>query len=119
MLYTDGTYQAYEDTWVEGEIVEIEETPPQGWVAPRRAFSELWATQPDICDQLGWATAEKLGYTMLLETVRERGIDVYLALPDGQALLLDAFSSRWETVPRRQPLGHHQPTFLGPRTKSE
>ena len=99
VLYTDGTYQAYEDTWVEGEIVEIEESPPQGLVAPRRGFGKLWATQLDVRDKLGWATAEELGYTMLLETVSERGIDVYLALPDGRVLLLDAFSSRWEIVP--------------------
>jgi hypothetical protein len=100
VLYTDGTYQAYEDTWVEGEIVKIEELPPQGLVAPGRGFGKLWATQPDVRDRLGWATAEELGYAMLLETVRERGIDVYLTLPDGQVLLLDAFPSRWETVPR-------------------
>jgi hypothetical protein len=100
VLHTNGTYQAYEDTWVEGEIVEIEETPPQGLVAPRRGFGKLWATQPDVRDKLGWGTAEELGYTMLVETVSARGIDVYLTLPDGQVLLIDAFPSMWEIVPR-------------------
>ena len=100
VLYADGTYQAYEDTWVEGEIVEIEGTPPQGLVAPRRGFGKLWAIQPGVRDRLGWATAEELGYTMLVETVRARGLDVYLTLPDGRVLLLDAFPSRWETVPQ-------------------
>jgi hypothetical protein len=41
VLCTDGACQAYEDTWVEGKIVDIEETPPRGWVAPRRGFGKL------------------------------------------------------------------------------
>jgi hypothetical protein len=98
VLYADGAYQTYEDTWVEGDTVETEETPPQGLAAPRRGFGKLWVTQPDVRDRLGWAMAEEISYTMLVETMRGRGIDVYLTLPDGRVLLLDAFPSRWEIV---------------------
>jgi hypothetical protein len=104
VLYDDGFYQAYEDTWHEGDPVDIEGTPPQGFFAPARGFGNLWAKQQEVRDALGWATAEESGYAMLLETVpggsgRYGGIGVYFTLPDGRVVNLYPFSSTWEFVP--------------------
>lgn len=104
VLYGDGFYQTYEDTWHEGDPVDIEGTPPQGLFAPVRGFGNLWANQQEVRDALGWPTAAESGYTMLLETVRGGsgrygGIGVYFTLPDDRVVNLYPFSSSWEFVP--------------------
>ena len=108
VLYDDGRYttyyEIYQDTWNEGEPIEIEETPPQGLLAPVRGFGKLWASQPDIRDILGWATTEEIGYTMLIETVRvgRHGLtEIYFDLPDNRVVLLYRYGypTNWEILP--------------------
>ena len=60
VLYDDGTWVAYEDTYVEGQPLRSENlNPPPGLKQPVRAFDRVWE-QPDVRDRLGWATRDQV-----------------------------------------------------------
>lgn len=104
VLYADGSYETYEDTWQEGEPVDIPGAPPSGRYAPVRGFGTLYAHEPLVRQGLGWATAEETGYTMHVETThggsgRYPGTSVYFTLPDNQVVNLYPFTSSWEIIP--------------------
>lgn len=105
VLYADGSrYKVYDDTWNEGDPVDIPGTPPPGLQAPVRGFGNLYAHQPHVREGLGWATAAEAGYTMAVETIRggsgfHRSISVYFTLPDNQVVNLYPFTSTWEIIP--------------------
>ncbi len=101
VLYADGSYEIGEDTWQEGDPIELPGTPPVGLYAPVRGFGNLYVHRPDLHERLGWATTPEVGYTMTVETVpggsgRYPGIGVYFTLPDGRAIELYPFSSTWQ-----------------------
>ena len=105
VLYDDGSYETYQDTWNEGEPISIEETPPQGLLPPVRGFGKLWTDQPAVRDRLGWATTEEIGYTMLIETVRvgRHGLTgIYFRLPDNRVVYLYEFPATWEMLPQEK-----------------
>ncbi len=103
VLYGDGSYETYEDTWEAGQPIDSEETPPQGLLVPIRGFGHLWATHRGVRDRLGWATKAESGYGMLVETIRTyfgrypRSV-VYFRLPDDRVVHLDSSVGRWEYV---------------------
>ena len=104
ILYDDGSYKAYEDTWQEGDPVDIPGTPPPGLLAPVRGFGNLYANQPHLQEKLGWATAEEVGYMMAVETIpggsgRYPGVSIFFTLPDGPVISLYPFSSTWQRFP--------------------
>ncbi|MGA9351051.1 MAG: LysM peptidoglycan-binding domain-containing protein [Anaerolineae bacterium] len=102
VLYDDGSYETYPDTWNEGEPINIEETPPQGLLPPVRGFGKLWTSQPGVRDRLGWPTTEEIGYAMLIETVRvgRHGLTgIYFDLPDNRVVYLCEFPANWEILP--------------------
>jgi hypothetical protein len=104
VLYDDGIYETHEDSWQEGEALELPGTPPPGFYAPVRGFGKLYASRPDLRDKLGWATTPETGYTMTVETVpggsgRYLGIGVHFTLPDGRVIELYPFSSTWQLAP--------------------
>lgn len=101
VLYADGRYETHDDTWNEGDLVDIPDTPPPGLYTPVRGFGNLYAHQPHVDEGLGWATAPEAGYTMATETIpggsgRYPGISVYFTLPDNQVVNLYPFTSTWE-----------------------
>jgi hypothetical protein len=101
VLYTDGSYEIYEDTWQEGDPVEIPGSPPLGFYAPVRGFGNLYASRPDLRGRLGWATALEEGYTMRVETIqggsgRYSGTSVYFSLPNDDTVNLYPFTSTWQ-----------------------
>ena len=53
VLYDDGRYESYEDTWQEGDPVYIQDTPPPGLLAPVRGFGHLYASQPLLRESVG------------------------------------------------------------------
>jgi hypothetical protein len=67
VLYSDGTYEQFPDTWVEGETFDVGD-PPDGRVTPERGFGKVWATQPGVRDKLGWGLGEEQGYSTPFET---------------------------------------------------
>jgi hypothetical protein len=104
VLHADGSYETYEDTWHEGDPVEIPGSPPSGFYAPLRGFGNLYASQPGLRERLGWATAPEEGYTMRLETIRGGsgrypGTSVYFTLPSNDKVNLYPFTSTWKIIP--------------------
>ena len=104
VLYDDGSYEICEDTWQEGDPIDVPGTPPAGLYAPVRGFGNLYANRPDLRERLGWATTAEAGYTMTVETVpggsgRYPGISVYFTLPDNRVVNLYPFTSTWEIMP--------------------
>ena len=104
VLYDDGDYETYPDTWQEGDPVDIQATPPTDLYAPERGFGHLYASQPQVGERLGWATEPEYGYTMWVETTpggsgRYPGISTYFTLPDGSVVNLYPFTSSWQSLP--------------------
>jgi hypothetical protein len=70
----DGRWQAYADTFVEGEAESDPSlTPPDGLLQPVRGFGKLWRTHPEVQRQLGWALAKESGYGGYVQEF-ERGL---------------------------------------------
>lgn len=104
VLYDGGYYEAYDDTYQEGQPSDIEEVPPQGLFAPVRGFGKVWATLPWVRARLGWATGPESGYDMLIETRRVGygrypGTVYYFRLPDDKVVQLTVSWSQWEILP--------------------
>jgi hypothetical protein len=104
VLYADGHYETYEDTWQEGEPVAIPGAPPPGLHSPVRGFGNLYAHHPQVREGLGWATALESGFTMQVETIPggsglHRASSTYFTLPDNQVVNLYPFTSSWEIIP--------------------
>lgn len=104
VLYDERGYEVYEDTWQEGDPVDVPGRPPSGLLAPVRGFGNLYANQPHLQERLGWATAEEVGYTMAVETIpggsgRYPGTSTFFTLPDGLVISLYPFSSTWRPFP--------------------
>lgn len=103
VLYADGSYETYEDTWREGDPFDIPGTPSSGLRAPVRSFGNLYAHQSRVREGLGWATAPEASYTMGVETIRGGsgrypGTSVYFTLPDNHVVNLYPFTSTWEII---------------------
>ncbi|MDI3339927.1 MAG: hypothetical protein QJR03_05275 [Sphaerobacter sp.] len=58
VLYDDGTFARYQDTWDEGQAVDDPtHTPPAGRYQPVRGFGKVWRDVPGVRERLGWAVA--------------------------------------------------------------
>jgi hypothetical protein len=57
VLYDDGTYERYDDTYESGDDGSVSETPPADLVEPILGFEKVWREQEGVRDALGWATA--------------------------------------------------------------
>jgi hypothetical protein len=61
VLYNDGTFQRFEDTFDRAtDPVEGEEAPPQGFYEPILGFGKVWREQSGVREALGWATEEEI-----------------------------------------------------------
>jgi hypothetical protein len=103
VLYSDGSYETFEDTWQEGEPIDLPGSPPDGLYGPVRGFGHLWAGHAHIQERLGWAMAEESGYTMQVETThggsgRYPGRTSYLTIPGGRVVNLYPFHPTWQFV---------------------
>lgn len=62
VLYTNGQFRRYPDTWVENvDPTSGGETPPAGFIEPIRGFGKVWRTNPDVRQGLGWAISTEAG----------------------------------------------------------
>ena len=86
VLYEDGTWRQYEDTFEEGDRESDPAlNPPGGGFQPIRGFGKVWRTQGDVRDALGWALEEERGYTAFVHEF-ERG--TLFGAPAGTIILL-------------------------------
>ncbi len=61
-LYTNGTYQRFDDTWIDGTDPQTTgEIAPAGRNTPVRGFGKVWHNNPSVKTGLGWATNTEVG----------------------------------------------------------
>ncbi len=77
--YKNGTYQRYDDTWVEKVDPESTgETAPAGKLTPVRGFGKVWHNNATVKNGLGWALNSEVGTTGEIQRF-ERGEMVFVA----------------------------------------
>ena len=60
VLYTNGSWGVYDDTWSSGEAEQDTSiVPPVGYYQPKRGFGKVWRDQDGVRDGLGWATTDE------------------------------------------------------------
>lgn len=94
VLYSAGGYDSVTDLWTPDEVITVDETPPDGLLAPERGFGKVWVDNLAIRDGLGWATSAEAGASSTIEVY---GSDIYMQLPNGEVLILG--DSQWQYQP--------------------
>lgn len=106
VLYEDGAYEQYEDTWAEGDPEDDPEiVPPEGLLQPIRGFGKLWRENDDLRERLGWATAPEQGFdTVWQQQIRESIPSVaYVRTLEGQVVRIEGWG--WQTGGSWSPVG--------------
>ena len=63
VLYNDGEWKWYPDTWTPDQPESDPSlTPPQGRVQPQRGFGKVWRDEPEVRERLGWGMSPEQGY---------------------------------------------------------
>jgi hypothetical protein len=79
VLFANGTYQRYDDTWIEGvDPSTPPDSPPAGRTVPMRGFGKVWMTNAPVKNGLGWALVPEAGTGAQIQRF-ERGEMLYLA----------------------------------------
>lgn len=106
VLYNDGRFEKYADTFVEGVDPESDPTivPPAGLYQPIRGFGKLWRTNPSVRARLGWATAPEQGFhtQWQMQMSESIGIPFYVRRLDGRVIRAagwDTGSGTWQEMP--------------------
>ncbi len=74
VLFNDGTWWNFADTWQEGmPASDPTIIPPAGLYQPVRGFGLVWREGAGVRDKIGWATAEEKGYTAIVQAF-EKGV---------------------------------------------
>ncbi len=103
-------WQAYPDTWAEGESFSLEGQPPSGGVQPNLRFNKIMAINTGLQDDLGWATALETFFEATIQQTRKLcnsgcSPSLLIQLADGRVLRLTASYSElqqgyaWQIVP--------------------
>ncbi len=66
-IFADGTWSPIDAKW-EGQAAPGRGDPPPGLVNPERGFGFAWATDDQLFQRLGWATAPEKGYCALVQS---------------------------------------------------
>jgi hypothetical protein len=93
VLYNNGTWQGYDDTWVEGEPpFDPGIVPPYGYYQPIRGFGKVWRNNLAVRNGLGWATTEERGLYGAIQPF-EHGVMLWSSTRGVYVLYSDG---RWE-----------------------
>lgn len=113
VLFNDGTYLTFEDTYVEGEDIPL----PDGIDVPEpiddndtravpiRGFGKVWANNVDVRNGLGFSIGDEVGYTITGQTAadiaqpNDRGLD-FFTFPDNSVVELSP-DGTWRKLPAR------------------
>ncbi len=58
VMYNNGTWQQFQNTWVPGDPVYNPGLyPPPGWCQPEYGIGKIWRNQDNVSQKLGWAKA--------------------------------------------------------------
>lgn len=94
VLYLDGTYEYFADTYEEGEALDYPDDlaePPTPAALPIRGFGKVWVSNPQVREKLGWANAHETIHNLTTQAIADGklGQDFsieYLTLPTGQLI---------------------------------
>jgi YVTN family beta-propeller protein len=94
VLYDDHTWQAFADTWQEGQPQDDPNlTAPLGLFQPKRGFGKVWREElGGPASQIGWAREEERGFTGVVQAF---GGGIILESDYGTAYILYA-DGNWE-----------------------
>jgi hypothetical protein len=102
VLYDDGKFTQYKDTWTEG-MPESDPSivPPAGLYQPIRGFGKLWRETPDVRTKLGWATAPEQGFNSVwqAQVLESIGGTAYVRVLSGKIIRLvgwDVSGGTWQ-----------------------
>jgi hypothetical protein len=107
VLFADGTWRIFPDTFNDGDAEPTLTTPPpQGMSAPVRGFGKLWRENSDVRAALGWAVTQEIGYITPYEYHPAGALNelsTFVPAPGyhvlynnlGEAFTFDEASSRW------------------------
>jgi hypothetical protein len=63
VLYDDGEWHWYPDTWTSDRPEsDLSIVPPEGRVQPVRGFGKVWRERPEVRERVGWGLAPEQGY---------------------------------------------------------
>lgn len=93
-------WNRFEDMWDESlPDPDPHLAPPEGRQQPIRGFGLVWRENPEIQEQLGWATDSETGYTTILQrTTRYKYNAWYLLALDGHTWYLGPERSSWDKI---------------------
>ncbi len=98
VLYNNGTYQRYTDTWVEGvDPVTTGENPPPGRVTPIRGFGKVWHNNAAVKSGLGFATGPESGTGGQIQRF-ERGEMLFVAGLGQTFIFVGGTTSTWRAM---------------------
>ncbi len=95
VLYDDGTYQQFKDTFEEGDQeFDPSLTPPGGALQPIRGFGEVWRENQTVRNGIGWALTKESGYNGFLHHFEKGEL---ITTPSGTVQLIPdgEFSGIW------------------------
>ena len=95
VLYNNGTYQRYNDTWFEGTDPESTgEIAPAGKITPVRGFGKVWHNNPAVKSGLGWATGTEAGTPGQIQRF-ERGEMLFVAALGQTFIFVGGTTNSW------------------------
>lgn len=96
VIFNDGTWSNFVDTWQEGMLSSDPAIiPPAGLYQPIRGFGLVWREGPGVRDKIGWATAQEKGYTAIVQAF-EKGM--MFTADDGSAHTVYNDGTIWPTA---------------------
>jgi hypothetical protein len=95
VLFNNGTYQRFNDTFQEGvDQASSGAQPPSGMLEPVRGFGKVWRESSGVRDTLGWAiSGESGGSGQVL--LFERGEMVYVSQAGQVYVLITGAPGTW------------------------
>lgn len=99
VVYNSGTYQRYDDTWVENvDPATGSDVPPPGKAAPVRGFGKVWRSNLPVKSGLGWANGAEAGTSGQIERF-ERGEMLFVAGLGQTYVFVNGNTWRVEQIP--------------------
>jgi len=102
VVYNDGEWQRYDDTWAPGQPEsELGVVPPEGLHQPTRGFGKLWRQSETIKERLGWALGQEQAFRSAWQWQVQESLPAvaYLRTLSGEVLkLYGSGSGNWEPV---------------------
>ena len=102
VLFSDGSFNRFSDTWVEGMLeLDTSIAPPSGLLQPIRGFGKAWRENSNVRNKIGWATASEKGFTSTWQAQMRESLPSAgnLKLLDGKVIeVLGDQSGAWKFV---------------------